>query len=110
VASRESETPLVDLLREMTTLAFDRSRLDERTVVLTRIAALAASDAAPQSYGLNIGAAEDLGVDPEEIRDVLVAIAPIVGTARIVAAMGNIAKVEALALHEFTELGEKPTG
>jgi alkylhydroperoxidase/carboxymuconolactone decarboxylase family protein YurZ len=97
----EADAPLLDLLTEMTTLSTERSALDERTVVLTRIAALAASDASPPSYALNIGAAEDLHVNAEEIRGVSVAIAPVVGTARIVAAIRNIAEVDALALGEF---------
>ena len=106
---QEADTPLLDLLTEMTTLSMERSALDERTVVLTRIAALAASDASPPSYALNIGAAEDLNVTAEEIRGVLVAIAPVVGTARIVAAMRNIAEVDALALEEFMHVKTGPT-
>ena len=106
---QEADTPLLDLLTEMTTLSMERSALDERTVVLTRIAALAASDASPPSYALNIGAAEDLNVNAEEIRGVLVAIAPVVGTARIVAAMRNIAEVDALALDEFMHVETGPT-
>ena len=105
---QEADTPLLDLLTEMTTLSMERSALDERTVVLTRIAALAASDASPPSYALNIGAAEDLNVNAEEIRGVLVAIAPVVGTARIVAAMRNIAEVHALALEEFMRRRGRP--
>jgi alkylhydroperoxidase/carboxymuconolactone decarboxylase family protein YurZ len=101
---QQAESPLLDLLEEMTALSLDKKWLDERTVILTRIAALAASGASPHSYALNIGAAQDLKIKPEDIRGVLGAIAPIVGTARIVAAVGNIAKSKALALSEFTEL------
>jgi 4-carboxymuconolactone decarboxylase len=46
------------------------------------------------SYLLNIEAASEVGIDPEQVRGVLAAIAPIVGTARVASAMGNI--VEAL--------------
>jgi len=105
----ETESPLLDLLNQMTALSFDRKWLDDRTRILVRIAALAASDASSRSYALNLGAAEDLDIKPEEIRDVLGAIAPIVGTARIVAAIANIVKVKALALDEFTELEESDT-
>jgi alkylhydroperoxidase/carboxymuconolactone decarboxylase family protein YurZ len=104
MAKDQSDSPLLNLLREMTTLSLEGEWLDDRTMILSRIAALAASDASPRSYALNIGAAEDLAITPEEIRGVLGAIAPIVGTARIVTAMSNIAQVEGVALSDFTDL------
>jgi alkylhydroperoxidase/carboxymuconolactone decarboxylase family protein YurZ len=100
------ESPLLDLINDMTALSFDEQSLDERTRILVRIAALVASDAPPQSYALNFGAAEDLGIEPEEIRDVLGTIAPIVGTVRTVAAIANIVEAKALPLDEFTELDD----
>ena len=59
--------------------------------MLVRIAALAAVDAPPASYLLNLGAAADSGVDADQVRGVLAAIAPIVGTARVASAIGAIA-------------------
>jgi hypothetical protein len=47
---------------------------------------------------MNLGAASELGVDADAVRSVLAAIAPIVGTARTVAALGNIARALGLAL------------
>ncbi len=72
------------------------SSLDADTLMLVRIAALVAVDAPPVSYVLNIGAASEVGLDADAIRGVLTAIAPIVGTARVAAATGNI--VQALAV------------
>ena len=66
------------------------------SLMLVRIAALAAVDAPPVSYLLNLGAAADAGVDADDVRGVLTAIAPIVGTARVASATGAI--VEALAV------------
>jgi hypothetical protein len=60
-----------------------------------RIAALVAVDAPPVSYALNLEAAAENGLDIDSVRGVLTAIAPIVGTARVAAATGNI--VRALA-------------
>jgi alkylhydroperoxidase/carboxymuconolactone decarboxylase family protein YurZ len=88
----------------MTALSLQASTLDEKTLMLTRIAALVAVDAPPISYALNIGAAGELEIDPEEIRGVFAAVAPIVGTARVAAAVGNVAR--ALALEELNELGD----
>ena len=52
---------------------------------------------------LNLGAASEIGIDVEQVRGVLAAIAPIVGTARIASATGNIARALGIAL-ELAEL------
>jgi hypothetical protein len=44
---QEADTPLPRSPQGDATLSMERSALDERSVVLTRIAALAASDASP---------------------------------------------------------------
>jgi hypothetical protein len=49
-------------------------------------------DAPPVSYAITIGAAADADVTLEDAQSVLVAIAPIVGTARITAAAGNVVR------------------
>ena len=91
-----SEAPVLDLLKSMTADSIAASSLDVQTLALVRIAALVAVDAPPVSYLLNLEAASEVGIDPEEVRGVLAAIAPIVGTARVASATGNI--VEALDL------------
>jgi alkylhydroperoxidase/carboxymuconolactone decarboxylase family protein YurZ len=92
------DTPILDLLERMTTASLEASGLDEQTVMLVRIAALVAVDAPPASYLMNLGAAREIGVDAETVRDVLGAIAPIVGTARTVSALGKMARALGLAL------------
>ena len=93
----EQDTPVLDLIEGMTAMSLEATSLDARDVMLVRIAALVASDAPPVSYMLNLGAAGELDVDAEEIRGVFAAIAPIVGTARTAAAIGNVVKVLALS-------------
>jgi 4-carboxymuconolactone decarboxylase len=101
-----NETPVLGLLARMTADSIDTSSLDTETLMLVRIAALAAVDAPPVSYLLNLDAASEIGIDPERIRGVLAAIAPIVGTARVASATGKI--VEALAVEiEIAELEEE---
>ena len=90
-----NDAPVLDLLARMTADSLAASSLDTETLILVRIAALVAVDAAPVSYALYLEAAAAGGLDIDSIRGVLTAIAPIVGTARIAAATGNI--VEALA-------------
>jgi hypothetical protein len=101
-----SDTPVLDLLANMTADSIEASSLDPKTLMLVRIAALAAVDAPPVSYLLNLAAAGELDVDPEDVRGVLTAIAPIVGTARIAAATGNIVRALAVAI-EKAELDEE---
>jgi len=89
-------TPVLDLVTKMTADSIEASTLDPATLMLVRLAALVSVDAPPVSYLVNIGAAGDLGFGEEEVRGVLSAIAPIVGTARVASAASNI--VEALGL------------
>ena len=103
MAGSNSETPVLDLLASMTADSLSASSLDDKTLMLVRIAALAAVGAAPVSYLLNLEAAGDAGLDPDEVRGVLAAIAPIVGTARIASATGNIVKALAIAIEVADE-------
>jgi alkylhydroperoxidase/carboxymuconolactone decarboxylase family protein YurZ len=59
--------------------------LEARDRALVRIAALMSLDASPSSYLWAIGEAIDAGCDRREIVGVLLAIAPVVGVARVVA-------------------------
>ena len=108
MSTQDSETPVLDLLAKMTADSIETSGLDEKTLMLVRLAALVAVDAPPMSYMLNLGAAGDLGVDEQATRDVIAAVAPIVGTPRVVAAIGNIVRALGFAL-ELTDL-EAATG
>jgi hypothetical protein len=103
-----AETPVLDLLALMTAGSVEASSLDAETLMLVRIAALIAVDAPPVSYILNLGAASELDIDSDRLAGVLAAVAPIVGTARITSAMGNIVKaleveLEIAALEEETK-------
>ena len=98
MAEATTETPVRDLLANMTAESIAASGLDTETLMLVRIAALAAVDAPPVSYMLNLEAASSVGVDAEQVRDVLAAIAPIVGTARVASATGSIVKALAIEI------------
>jgi 4-carboxymuconolactone decarboxylase len=109
MAGSTSETPVLDLLEGMTADSLAASDLDPETLMLVRIAALVAVDAPSVSYLLNIGAASEIGVDAEQVRGVLAAIAPIVGTARIASATGKIADALEVAI-EIAEVEEQEQG
>ncbi|MFF3611583.1 carboxymuconolactone decarboxylase family protein [Streptomyces sp. NPDC002580] len=93
-----SETPVLDTLAAMTVDSLERCGLPPDTLILTRIAALAASDAPPISYLAHIDPAMNADLTITEVQDVLVAIAPIVGTARVMTAAGNIAEALGVAI------------
>lgn len=92
------DSPILDLLAAMTVSSLDASDLDSETLMLVRIAALIAVDAPPASYLMNLGAAGDTGVTVEQVQGILAAVAPIVGTARVVSAAGKMARALGLAL------------
>jgi len=92
------DTPLLDTLAAMTAVSFEECELDPRELMIARIAALVAAGAPPASYLVNAGTASDVGITLEDVQGVLIAVAPIVGTARTVSATGNIARALGFAI------------
>ena len=92
----EGDLSVLDVLMRMTEGSLEESGLDPETFMLVRMAALATLDAAPASWLMNIKVSGETGVLPERVLGTLIAIAPVIGTARVVAAAGHI--VEALGL------------
>lgn len=98
MAESTSETPVLGLLVSMTADSLDASSLDLETLLLVRIAALVAVDAPTVSYVLSLGTASEFGVDAEQVRSVLTAIAPIVGTARVASATHKLVEAREVAV------------
>ncbi|MEU9133486.1 carboxymuconolactone decarboxylase [Kitasatospora sp. NPDC048540] len=96
--STMSETPVLDTLAAMTLDSIERCGMNADMLILTRIAALVAMDAPAISYLAHMGPAAEANVTPEQLQDVLVAIAPIVGTARVMAAAGHITEALGVAI------------
>ena len=90
MAGSTSETPVLELLRSMTGESVLATSLDDPEMMLVRIASLVAVDAPVFSYRMNLEAAAEVGIDADRIRGVLTAIAPIVGTTKIVSATEKI--------------------
>ena len=67
------------------------SRLDKKTHALVRLGAAFAIDAAPSSYQATIDLALAAGANVDEIVGTLIAVAPTVGTARVVSAAPELA-------------------
>lgn len=105
MAQQTSESPVLDLLTKMTMDSIDASSLDPKTLMLVRIAGLVSVDAPPASYLLNLGTAGEIGVDADDVQGVLIALAPIVGTARIASAATKLTRALGLAIN-LAELEE----
>jgi len=98
MSASPNETPVLDLITNINAASIDASSLPLEGQILARIAALVAVDAPPASYLMHLGAAGETGVTEEQIQGVLCAVAPIVGTTRIVSAAGKIMRALGLAL------------
>ena len=83
------DAAVLEALTETSLDTLEQSGLDLKTYTMIRIAALVAADAGPVSYAISVEAAMEV-VEPEDIESVLVALAPVVGSARIAAASSNI--------------------
>jgi len=105
MALEDSDSPILSLLASMNLAGIEASSLDAQTMMLVRLAALVAVDAPPISYVLNLQMAGDVDVSADEVEGMLAAIAPIVGSARVAAAAGNVVRALGLeiALAELDE-------
>jgi hypothetical protein len=88
----ESDAPVRDTLAMMTAASIENSDLSAREHMIARIAALIAVDAPAASYALNVEVAADAGIVLDDVEDILVAVAPIVGAPRVGSAVIRIAE------------------
>jgi alkylhydroperoxidase/carboxymuconolactone decarboxylase family protein YurZ len=93
-----SETPVLDTLADLTAASLEHNSLAARELMLVRLAALIAMDAPPASYLANAEAAADSGVTADDIQGVMIGVAPVVGTPRVVSAGGKILRALGLAI------------
>ncbi len=93
----EGDLSVLDTLVHMTEGTFEASGLDPETFMLVRLASLATLDAAPASWLVNIKVGGEAGLTPERIVGALIAVAPVIGTARVVSAAGSIVRALGMA-------------
>ena len=93
-----AETPVLDTLADMNTVSVQHNLLAPREAMLARIAALIAVDAPPASYLVNEAVAADMGLTASDVQAVMIAVAPVVGTAKVVSAGGKILRSLGLAI------------
>ena len=94
----KGDNPVLETLFDINAVSLERTELDPQSLILVRLAALIAVGAPVSSYLLHIGAGADAGVTLQQAQDVLVSVAPIVGTARTAAASVKMAEALNLAI------------
>ena len=94
----QSDNPVLETIAAITAASLERSELPPDALVMIRLAALAAVDAKPISYLAHIGPSMESGVTLEDVQNVLVAVAPIIGTARTMSAAVNITEALGFAI------------
>jgi alkylhydroperoxidase/carboxymuconolactone decarboxylase family protein YurZ len=92
------EAPVLEALADINAVSLTRTELDPSTLILVRIAALAAVDASAASYLMHLRPAVESDVKLEQVQDVLVAVAPITGTPRVLSAATKITKALGIAI------------
>jgi hypothetical protein len=85
-----TDTPVLDTIVDITTASVKHNSVSARDFMLARLAALIAVDAPPASYLANASAAEQAGLTADDIEGIMIAIAPVVGTPRVMSAAGHI--------------------
>lgn len=93
-----TERPVLDTLTDLAAVSVEHNSLSAREFMLVRMAALIAVDAPPLSYLANAPVAEEAGVTAEDIQGIMIAVAPVVGSPRVVAAGGHIFRALGMAI------------
>jgi hypothetical protein len=93
-----ADTPVLDTIGDITAASIAHSSVSPREFMLARLAALIAVDAPPVSYLANAPASEEAGLTADDIQGVMIAVAPVVGTPRVVSAGGQIMRALGLAI------------
>jgi len=106
------DAPVLEALADINAVSIARTEMDERTLLMVRLAALACVDAPAASYLMHIGPAAESGLTIDDVQDVLVAVAPIVGTPRTLSAAGKITDAlgMAVAIIEMADADEAANG
>lgn len=104
------ENPVLDTLTELTAVSVDHNNLSAREYMLARVAALIAVDAPPISWIASAPAITESGLTIDDIQGIMIAVAPVVGAPRVMAAGGHILRALGLAIAvsdaELSEAGE----
>ena len=93
-----TDNPVLDTLTDMTAASVDHNSLSPREFMIARLAAMVAVDAPPISYFVSASAIEQSGLTAEDIQGVMIAVAPVTGAPRVMAAGGHILRALGIAV------------
>jgi hypothetical protein len=92
------DNPVLETLTDVTAASVEHNTLSVRDFMLARLAALIAVDAPPISWIANAPAIEESGLTADDIQGVMIAVAPVVGTPRVMAAGGHILRALGMSI------------
>jgi Carboxymuconolactone decarboxylase family len=93
-----TSTPVLDTIIDINAASIEHSQLSPREMMLARLAAMVAVDAPPASYMANARPSIGSGITQQDVQEVMIAVAPIVGTAKVVSAGGNMLRALDMAI------------
>ena len=89
--------PVLEVLSKMNLAAVQQVDFDGRTALIARFGAMVAMDAPPTSYVVDLGLADEAWISEETLQAALAALAPLVGTARVMSAVTNLQEAVRMA-------------
>ena len=89
---------VLETLTDMTAASVEHNTLSVRDFMLARVAALIAVDAPPISWIANASAIEESGLTADDVQGVMIAVAPVVGGPRVMAAGGHILRALGMSI------------
>ena len=96
--SGDITTPVLDTLADITAASVEHNSLSPREFMLARLSALIAVDAPPMTWIANASAVTESGLTVEDLQGIMIAVAPVVGTPRVMAAGGHILQALGMAI------------
>ena len=92
------DQPVLETLADITAASIDHNSLSARDFMLARLSALIAVDAPPMTWIANASAVTESGLTVEDLQGIMIAVAPVVGTPRVMAAGGHILQALGMAI------------
>jgi len=85
------QAAILEAMAQMQVGALERSNLDEETYLLVRLAALVATDAGAVAYRTHLAGGGRPSISAAKVLATFAAIAPVVGSARVLSAASELA-------------------
>jgi 4-carboxymuconolactone decarboxylase len=107
LALASGQAPVLEALAQMQVENFEHSRLDEDTYRLVRLSALVASNADAISYRAHLDVSGSR-IPNEMILGTLIAIAPLVGSARVLSAAARLFEAGLITVETDPAVTDRP--